>query len=281
MDWKGANRSDNVEDRRGLGRPAALGGGATIIVFVIAMFLGVDPGQLMGLLEQGQAANQTNTKGSAQVKNPAEEEIFQLSRAVLASTEAAWQTEFRANNANYKQPTLVVFSDSVQSACGFAQSATGPFYCPSDQKLYLDLSFLHDLNKLGAPGEFAFAYVIAHEVGHHVSNIIGVLPKAQEIMQQSPKVKANEISVKLELQADCFAGVWVSKASQSGIRLEPKDIEEGLRAAGAVGDDRLMKSAGRSVNPESFTHGSSAQRMKWFKVGFDGKSMKACNTFAS
>lgn len=200
---------------------------------------------------------------------------------ILADTEDAWGQLFQAEGARYQPPTLVLYNDAVRSACGLGSSAVGPFYCPGDQQVYLDLSFLDDLRRLGAPGDFAFAYVIAHEVGHHVQNLLGTSAQVQQMRSRVDQVSGNRLSVMLELQADCFAGVWAHHAHQHRQMLEPGDLEEGLQAAAAVGDDRLQRRAGQAVSPDAFTHGSSEQRSFWFRQGFASGDLNRCDTFNS
>ncbi len=279
MRWEFGRKSDNVEDRRGRGvSPGVVGGGlGGLVLTLIAVVLGVDPAIVNQVIPQDNGYS-TPTQTTSQPKD----EIGQFVSVVLADTEDTWNPLFRQMGANYREPKLVLFSDRVQSACGYASAAVGPFYCPPDEKVYLDTSFFRDLkNKLGAPGDFAQAYVIAHEVGHHVQNLMGISDKVRSVQNRVSKVEANQLSVRLELQADCFAGIWANKAQTQRQRLEPGDIEEALNAAASIGDDRLQKQAKGYVVPESFTHGSSAQRVKWFKTGFQSGSIDACNTFES
>ena len=282
MRWEGGRRSDNIEDRRGMsvGRGVVGGGIGTVVIAVIAMFFGIDPRvvlQGMGTAEPPPVASQR-----APVRtDPAEERMKEFVSVVLADTEDTWTAIFAASKAQYDVPKLVLFTGAVASACGTGQSAMGPFYCPADRKVYIDLSFYRDLSdKLGAPGDFAQAYVIAHEVGHHVQNLLGISDKVQAARQKSDEVRANALSVRMELQADCFAGIWAHHANRSRQILEAGDIEEGLNAAAAIGDDRLQKRAHGEVVPESFTHGTSAQRVQWFRRGIESGSPKKCDTFA-
>jgi hypothetical protein len=280
MDWKNGRRSDNIEDRRGmsLGRGVVGGGIGTVVIAVIAMFLGVDPRVV--LQGAGELAPQAAEQRAPVRSDPAEERMKDFVSVVLADTEDTWGAIFAAGNARYEAPKLVLFTDAVRSACGNAQSAMGPFYCPGDHKVYIDLSFYRDLTeKLGAPGDFAQAYVIAHEIGHHVQNLLGISDKVHAARQRSDEARANALSVRQELQADCFAGIWAHHANRSRQILEAGDIEEGLTAAAAIGDDRLQKQGQGYVVPESFTHGSSAQRVKWFKRGIESGSVKSCDTF--
>ena len=280
MRWEFGRKSDNVEDRRGSGgvSPGLVGGGlGGLILTVIALLLGVDPAIIDQVVPQDNGSS-----SPTQTTSQPTDEMGKFVSVVLADTEDTWNPLFRKMGANYREPKLVLFSDQVQSACGYASAAVGPFYCPPDQKVYLDLSFFRDLkNKLGAPGDFAQAYVIAHEVGHHVQNLMGISDKVRSVQNRVSKVEANQLSVRLELQADCFAGIWANKAQNQRQILEPGDIEEALNAAASIGDDRLQKQAKGYVVPESFTHGSSAQRVKWFKTGFQSGNVDACNTFDS
>jgi len=280
MRWEFGRRSDNVEDRRG-GRsvsPGLVGGGlGGLILTLIAIFLGVDP----AIIEQV-APRDGGSSSPTQTTSQPKDEMGQFVSVVLADTEDTWNPLFRQMGRNYREPKLVLFENSVQSACGYASSAVGPFYCPPDQKVYLDLSFFRDLkNKLGAPGDFAQAYVIAHEVGHHVQNLIGISDEVRRVQNGVGQVQANQLSVRLELQADCFAGIWAHHAQRQRQIIEQGDVEEAMNAAASIGDDRLQKQAKGYVVPESFTHGSSAQRVKWFKRGIQTGKVDACNTFES
>ncbi len=251
----------------------AVGGGiGGLIVLVIALLLGTDPGQVSNV-------NPTSNFDPASL-SAEDRELADLVSVVLADTEDTWSVLFAADNREYREPTLVLFTDAVESACGFAQSAVGPFYCPADEKVYIDLSFYRDLKeRYGAPGDFAQAYVIAHEVGHHVQNLLGISEQVQSAQQGLGTIDANRLSVMQELQADCFAGVWAHNADEARDLLEQGDVEEGLNAASSIGDDRLqMESQGR-VTPDSFTHGSSAQRVNWFQTGLESGDVNSCNTF--
>jgi hypothetical protein len=274
MRWTGRRGSTNIEDRRGSGKGKMVVGGGigTIVIAVIVLLMGGDPGQMLGGLENAQ----TQTVETS----AAEDSLAMFVSVVLADTEEVWAQIFENSGQTYRQPKLVLFSGQVQSACGMASAASGPFYCPGDEKVYIDLSFCNELkNRLGAPGDFAIAYVIAHEVGHHVQNLLGVLGDVQQQRQRMPEVEANKLTVKLELQADFYAGIWAYHAQRKFDILEPGDIEEALGAASAVGDDHLqMQSQGRVV-PDAFTHGTSAQRMKWFKKGWDTGDPGAGDTF--
>ena len=285
VDWESGRRSDNVEDRRGVGRPVAVGGGLTIVILLVGWFFGVDPSQLLQLLSQtGSDSTSTSTVTStAPVKgSPQEERQKDFVSVVLASTEDTWKPLLAARGITYAPPKLVLFRGGVQSACGFAESAAGPFYCPREQRVFLDLSFFDELTRrFGAPGEFAEAYVVAHEVGHHVQEQLGIFAKTDAIRRQGDRALANHTSVLLELQADCFAGVWANQANKRQRMLEPGDTEAGLRAASAIGDDTIQKRARGYVVPESFTHGTSQQRVTWFSRGLQQGKLEACDTFAA
>ncbi|NNE36247.1 MAG: zinc metallopeptidase [Rhodothermales bacterium] len=280
MDWKSGRRSSNVEDRRG-SRPVArgvkLGGGAIILALLASFLLGEDPTQILRQIGAQQQQQSTQAPaGSGQT-----DEASEFVRVILADTEDVWGQIFRDSGSRYSEPTLVLFTDAVNSACGYNSAATGPFYCPGDQKVYLDLGFLRELQRLGAPGDFAFAYVIAHEVGHHIQTLTGVSAQVRQMQQRLGQADRNRLSVLQELQADCYAGLWARRAEETKNRLEDGDIEEGLRAAASIGDDRLQKMAGRRVQVEAFTHGSSAERVRWFKTGLETGSVSACDTFAA
>lgn len=276
MNWLGRRESSNVEDRRGMsgGKIAAGGGIGGIIIYILyALFSGnsVDPSQL-----NPQSAPTELT----QQEQAEDDKRASFVKVVLADTEDAWKSIFAANGQQYKEPTLVLFRDQVTSACGGASSASGPFYCPGDDKLYIDLSFYQDLqDKLNAPGDFAMAYVVAHEVGHHIQNLLGVADKISQLRQQSDEATANRYSVMMELQADFYAGVWANHAQKMKNVIEPGDIDEALNAANAIGDDRLQKQSTGQVVPDAFTHGSSAQRMYWFKKGYETGDIKQGDTF--
>ena len=279
MLWKGRRQSENIEDRRSLGgRGIAIGGGlGGIIILVVALLLGADPQQL---LEQLPSNNPGSSAPTSQSTSPEEEELKQFVSVVLAETEDVWTKEFQQINRQYRKPTLVLFRDVVNSACGQAGAAVGPFYCPGDQKLYIDLSFFRELrSRFRAPGDFAIAYVVAHEVGHHVQNLLGTMDRVNSAQRQTSEGRANALSVRLELQADFYAGVWAHYAEQRGI-VEPGDVEEALNAASAVGDDRLQRESQGYVVPDSFTHGSSEQRAGWFKRGFGTGDLRQGDTFA-
>ncbi len=299
MRWRGRRQSSNVQDRRGESPGyASSGAGAMVllrflpmmlkskvgrIVLVVAVvvivgsrFLGID---LLPMLFGGGG---TNTEQSSRELTPQEQEMTQFVSVVLADTEDTWQTVFNQLGGHYQEPTLVLFSGRVNSACGTASSAVGPFYCPGDKQVYLDLSFFQDLSsRYGAPGDFAQAYVIAHEVGHHVQTLLGISEKVQQAGQGRSKAEVNALSVRQELQADCFAGVWGHHARTERQLLEEGDLEEALTAASSIGDDRLQKQGGGQVVPDSFTHGSSEQRVRWFRKGFESGDVNVCDTFTA
>jgi hypothetical protein len=278
MRWRDRRQSENIEDRRGLsgGRIAVGGGLGTIIIVIIVMLLGGDPRQFLQQLPQERA--QPGSESSRPV-NPAEEELKQFSAVVLADTEDVWNEVFRQISRQYREPRLVLFSDQVQSACGIAGAAVGPFYCPGDEKLYLDLSFFQELKtRFRAPGDFAQAYVIAHEVGHHVQRLLGTMDQVNAAQSRMSKEQANQMAVRLELQADFLAGVWAHYAEKKGV-VEPGDIEEALGAASAVGDDRLQREGQGYVVPDSFTHGTSEQRVRWFRRGLETGDIRQGDTF--
>lgn len=288
MRWEDGRRSSNVEDRRGLrARPAAIGGGlGTLLLVLLALYLGVDPSFLLqpgapggapgtGQLDPGPAAS-PGLEGQA--PDPAADFVS----AVLADTEDTWTAVFAEGGQTYAEPRLVLFSGAVQSACGFAQAAMGPFYCPADAKVYIDLSFYQDLqDRFQAPGDFAQAYVIAHEIGHHVQNQLGISGQVQQARQRASEAEANALSVRLELQADCLAGIWAHRADRTRQILEAGDVEEALTAASAIGDDRLQQQSQGYVTPDSFTHGSAEQRVRWFRRGLDSGQLADCDTFAA
>lgn len=280
MRWKSGRRSSNVDDRRSVRLSGkAKGGGLGILVLaLIGMYFGIDPAII---LQQGQNLSTTPATQQQQYHpTAAENELADFVSVVLADTEDTWDALFSRAKGRYEKPTLVLFTGAVQSACGMAQSAMGPFYCPADRKVYIDLSFYNDLkNKLGAPGDFAQAYVIAHEVGHHVQNLLGISDKVHAMRSQISQTEYNKLSTRLELQADCFSGIWANHANSMRSILEPGDIEEALNAAAMIGDDRLQQQSRGYVTPDSFTHGSSAQRVRWFKQGFSTGDVNSCQTF--
>jgi predicted metalloprotease len=282
MRWEGGRRSDNVEDRRGMrvAGPAGVGGiGVIIIVFIIALITGQNPLQLLQLvggIQSGAPAEQANVPTGAPSGDPQAEFIS----VVLGDTEDTWSQIFSASGERYQPPVLVLFENAVQSACGQASAAVGPFYCPGDRKVYLDLSFFRELaQRFGAPGDFAQAYVVAHEIGHHIQTLIGVSQRVDQMRQRASEAQANALSVRQELQADCFAGVWGNHANKKQL-LDPDDVDEGLRAAAAIGDDRLQKQGRGYVAPESFTHGSSEQRVEWLRRGLATGTIDSCDTFS-
>jgi hypothetical protein len=285
MRWRTGRRSDNVEDERGSGgrMPMRLGGAGgggigVLLLLVAAAYFGIDPSVLiqgMGpVLTEPQSQSQRPPAGAG------EDELKDFVSVVLADTEDTWNALFRQGGRDYQEPKLVLFSGAVNSACGFAQAAMGPFYCPPDQKVYIDLSFYDEMRRrFGAPGDFAQAYVIAHEIGHHVQNLLGISDKVQSARRKVGEAEGNALSVKLELQADCLAGLWAHHADKARQILESGDIEEALNAAAAIGDDRLQKQSRGYVAPDSFTHGSSAQRVRWFKQGLQSGQLSSCDTF--
>src|SRR5688572_663247 len=279
MRWQGRGRSSNVQDRRGSGSGGKMAGGGLglLAVAVVVALLGGDPS---ALFQEG--LNRTiNSQISPQSRfsEAEQQEMVDFVSVVLAETEDTWGRYFAARNAEYPQPSMIIFSGGVDSGCGFAQSAVGPFYCPVDQNLYIDLDFFYDLkNRHDAPGDFAQAYVIAHEVGHHIQNVLGVLEQGEQMKQGQSGAAANQISVRTELMADCLAGVWAADTNNKGL-IEEGDIEEALNAASQIGDDTLQQQAQGHVVPDSFTHGSSAQRYEWFKKGYDNGQLESCDTF--
>ena len=277
MKYKGREGSRNVQDRRGGGKTGMALGGSAIIIVIIALLFGQDPTQLLEAT-QGPATNET-----AYVSSAAEDELMEFISVALKDNEDVWHTIFEQElNRQYKEPQLIVFKDRVQSACGMASAATGPFYCPGDDNVYLDLSFFDELSRrFGAPGDFAIAYVIAHEVGHHVQHLLGITDEVDQYRGKVSEQEYNALSVRLELQADFFAGVWANHADAMHDILDPGDIEEALRAANAIGDDRLQQQSQGYVVPDAFTHGTSEQRMRWFKKGFDTGDIQQGDTFSA
>lgn len=276
MLWRGGRRSDNVVDRRGLGA-GGLSGGAALVVVLVSWFLGVDPRQMLGLAEQ--VATPGTEQGGAP---PAGDEKADFVRAILGETEEVWGALLKQTPTPYAPPHLVLFSGAVRSACGRATSASGPFYCPADRQVYLDLTFFDEMQRrLGGGGDFAYAYVIAHEVGHHVQKLTGVAAKVERIRRSGADIQGSTGPlVRMELQADCFAGVWGYHAQQRHQWLEAGDIEAALNTASAIGDDRLQRQARGEVVPDSFTHGTSEQRVRWFRIGFESGDANGCDTFA-
>jgi predicted metalloprotease len=275
MRWEGRRQSDNIEDRRGMrvSRGGLVGGGlGTLAIALIVMFLGGDPTPIL----QDAANGPVTTTQEPYVPTPEEEKTREFVATMLATTEDLWATEFAAMGGRYQPPKLVIFRERVESTCGIAESGVGPFYCPRDEGVFLDMSFFDEMaTKLQAGGDFAYAYVVAHEVGHHVQNRLGISGQVQERQQRVGEVEANQLSVRIELQADCLAGIFGNYADK-----QPGDFDEGLRAASAIGDDRLQRNAGRQVIPDSFTHGTSEQRQRWLHRGIETGSFEACDTFA-
>lgn len=289
MRFDDQRESDNLEDRRGDGGSGGgglrLGGGrmglGTIAIALVASyFLGINPMTVINMLSGGGGMPAIEQSAPAAHQPPANDQMAKFVSKVLASTEDTWTEVFRANGRQYEKPKLVLFTGATPTACGTGQSAMGPFYCPGDHKVYIDLAFYQELKtRFKAPGEFAQAYVIAHEVGHHVQNLLGIADKVHNAQQRAGKVEANALSVRMELQADCLAGVWGKRTDTMKNVLEPGDLEAALTAASAIGDDRMQQQSQGRIVPESFTHGSSAQRVHWFKMGFESGDMNQCNTF--
>lgn len=291
MRWRDTDRSSNIEDRRGQ-QMASAGVPSALLLRFLPFLLRTKIGRVVLLiggiyfafqyftgglsLDPSTQANLSQSQSSA--TTAVQDENAQFVAAILGTTETVWGQLLKGQ---YREPKLVLYRNMTSTGCGMGQAQSGPFYCPVDSKVYIDLSFLDELKTLGAPGDFAFAYVIAHEVGHHVQNLLGTSTKVRQAQQSGSKVQANQLSVALELQADCYAGIWGHYANQQLNLLEAGDLAEGIAAASAVGDDRLQQMAGRAVQPDAFTHGSSAQRMKWFKTGFDSGNLASCNTFAA
>lgn len=286
MKWEGNRQSSNVEDRRSGGGAPMFGGrnigiGTIVIALVGGWALGINPLTILGVLSGGGGAPVAQQNTPAQGP-PANDSMGQFVSTVLADTEDVWGSLFKQAGVNYEEPKLVLFRGAVGTACGTGQAAMGPFYCPGDHKVYIDLSFYDQLrSQLGAPGDFAQAYVIAHEVGHHVQNLLGISGQVDQRRSRVSQVEYNRLSVKLELQADCFAGVWAHHAQNQRQILEQGDVEEAMNAAAKIGDDALQRAQTGQVVPDSFTHGSSAQRQRWFKIGLETGSMKACDTFSA
>lgn len=284
MRWRRGRRSTNIEDRRGRrmagGRGIKLGGGAGLIAVIIVLLLGGDPAMILSMLEQGGGSLGGSPASYETTDTPRDDEQAQFVSAILADTEDTWAALFSRTGAHYQAPRLVLYDNMTRTACGYGNAASGPFYCPGDRKIYLDLTFFNQLRRLGAPGDFARAYVIGHEVAHHVQNLVGTMDKVNSARARSDRTGANRLSVMLELQADCYAGVWAHHAHKARNVLEEGDVEEGLQAAASIGDDRLMEMSGRSVHPDSFTHGSSRQRVRWFRTGLETGDLQACDTFS-
>jgi predicted metalloprotease len=283
MRWRDLRRSENVEDRRGMAMGGAglkLGGGGLLLIVVLSLLTGTNPLDILGGLVE-EAPPPAEVDSGPQRKPPQDDPQADFIRAILGDTEDTWSRLFEQGGGAYEPPRLVLFTGAVQSACGQASAAVGPFYCPPDRRVYLDLQFFRELSeRFGAPGDFARAYVVAHEIGHHVQNLLGVSERVQRQRARMDQAAANALSVRLELQADCYAGVWGFSAARRNI-LEPGDVEAALAAATAIGDDRLQKQARGHVVPESFTHGSSAQRVRWFKTGLESGEVRRCDTFSA
>jgi uncharacterized protein len=284
MEWQGGRESENVEDRRAMGGGTVLAGGGVgtiIVVLLLSAVFGVNPLQLLQQMPQGGGQGGIQLGQPVQVP-PGQEQLAKFVKVVLGETEDVWTAQFQRMGKEYRKPTLVLFTGSTSSKCGFSSAAVGPFYCPVDEKVYLDLSFFDELQqRFHAPGDFAQAYVIAHEVGHHVQKLLGISDQVDARRQLAGKAESNALSVRLELQADFLAGVWAHYMQQQTRVLDPGDIEEALRAASAIGDDRLQKQAQGYVVPDSFTHGSSEQRVRWFKKGFETGDIKQGDTFSA
>lgn len=281
MRWRGGRQSSNVEDRRGIGRGGmAVGGGlGAILITILALLFGVDPSALLDQTGGGGPAPGAETQRGAPAGQ--DDELGRFVRVVLGTTEDAWNDIFARNGQRYREPTLVLFTGQVRSACGSATAAVGPFYCSGDEKLYIDLSFYRELKeRFRAPGDFAQAYVIAHEVGHHVQHLLGTMTKVSAAQRRLSEGEANRLSVRLELQADCYSGIWARYADDKGV-VEPGDLEEALRAASAIGDDRLQSQSQGYVVPDSFTHGTSEQRARWFRAGYESGDARRCDTFSA
>jgi predicted metalloprotease len=276
MKWRGRRQSSNVEDRRGRGPGKKVGGGiGALVIIVLVWILGGDPGQVLNLLQVEGQSSGVNYQVDQQ-----QDELAQFVAVVLADAEDVWETLFRQSGSTYRKPKLVLYDDAVQSACGFSQAATGPFYCPGDEKMYIDLDFYRELrDRFQAPGDFAMAYVIAHEVGHHVQKLTGVTNKVMSMHGQVSQTEFNRYMVRLELQADFYAGVWAHHAQRMKNMLEEGDIEEAMNAASAVGDDRIQKRSQGYVVPDAFTHGTSEQRVRWFAKGFKSGNVNEGDTF--
>lgn len=295
MKWDGQRESSQIEDRRGSGGGGRAGGGIRVgggrgvglgtiaIALVAGWIFGINPGTIIGVLGglEGAAPGATQqAPAPGATRSAPQDEQARFVSTVLASTEEVWAETFQASGRDYRKPVLVLYRGSTRSACGTGQAAMGPFYCPGDEKVYLDLGFFETMRRqLGAPGDFAQAYVVAHEVGHHVQHLLGITDRVDALRGRQSEAQANAMSVRLELQADCFAGVWAGRSQQAKNWLEQGDLEEAMNAASQIGDDTLQQNAGGAVRPESFTHGSSAQRMRWFQRGFQSGQVSQCDTF--
>jgi hypothetical protein len=283
MKLEDERESVNIEDRRGgVRRAGGVGIGTIVVVLLASYFLGIDPASVLNVAQQVQGPPAAEQGRPLDAAGDADAALKSEVAKVLSKTETVWHGLFRAMNAQYREPTLVLFSGRTPTACGTGDAAMGPFYCPADAKVYLDLAFFREMERrFRAGGDFARAYVVAHEVAHHVQNLIGITAKTEELRRRLPETEYNRVSVKVELQADCFAGVWAHHANRLKPFLDPGDVEEALRAANAIGDDMLQRQARGVVVPDSFTHGTSAQRVRWFGTGFDTGSLRACDTFAA
>ncbi len=280
MRWKRGRRSTNIEDRRGARAPTMIGGGiGTIVIVLVALYFGVDPTPLLQGVQSG-GASSSGTRPTAEDLEA--DPLADMVAVVVGDTEDVWTEIFAAQGRRYAPPTLVMFTGATRSACGLGQAAMGPFYCPADQKAYIDLSFYDQMRtRFRAPGDFAQAYVIAHEIGHHVQNLLGISGQVHQMKQRLGEAEANALSVRLELQADCLAGVWANRADKARNILEAGDIDEALNAASAIGDDTLQRQSRGTVVPESFTHGTSAQRQRWFRAGLQSGDPDSCDTFSA
>ncbi len=280
MRWKGGRRSTNIEDRRGARAPKLIGGGiGTIVLVLVAMYFGVDPTPLLQGMQSGNVSS-SGTQPTAE--DLRDDPLADMVAVVVGDTEDVWTEIFAAQGRRYAAPTLVMFTGATRSACGLGQAAMGPFYCPADQKAYIDLSFYDQMrSRFRAPGDFAQAYVIAHEIGHHVQNLLGISGQVHQMKQRLSQEEGNALSVRLELQADCLAGVWANRAHKARNILESGDVEEALNAASAIGDDTLQRQSRGTVVPESFTHGTSAQRQRWFRTGLNSGDPDSCDTFGA
>ncbi|MBT8091679.1 MAG: zinc metallopeptidase [Gammaproteobacteria bacterium] len=281
MRWRGGRRSSNIEDRRGARATTGLLGGGigTIVLVLVAMYFGVDPTPLLQGMQAGQSASTSGTRPTAE--DLKDDPLADMVSVVIADTEDVWNGLFERMGRRYEEPVLVMFSGSTRSACGLGQAAMGPFYCPADKKAYIDLSFYDQMRtRFRAPGDFAQAYVIAHEIGHHVQNLLGISGKVHSMKQRVSQAEGNALSVRLELQADCLAGVWANHADKARNILEAGDIDEALNAASAIGDDTLQRQSRGTVVPESFTHGTSEQRQRWFRIGLNSGNPDSCDTFS-
>jgi uncharacterized protein len=281
MRWRDRRRSSNIEDRRSARGTTLVGGGiGTIVIVLAAMYFGIDPSFLLEGVQSVNVPSDTATTPGEQ--DFSEDPLADMVAVVVADTEDVWNEVFAASNRRYEEPVLVMFRGATQTACGVGQSFMGPFYCPADRKAYIDLDFYTELkNRFDAPGDFAQAYVIAHEIGHHVQHLLGITDEVHRSRQRLSEAEANRMSVRLELQADCLAGVWANRTDRQHNFLEEGDVEEALNAASAIGDDRLQQGSGRGVSPDSFTHGTSEQRVRWFRAGLEQGDPERCDTFAA